>query len=55
MELRKKEKHFIIVKVEFDDDGKVVECLLEALLSRRHFAINWRDLKNSSQWVQGWV
>lgn len=54
MELRKKEKHFMVVKVVFDDDGNVTQCLLEALLSRRVFDIDWRELKDAESWGQGW-
>lgn len=50
-----KEKHFLITEVEYDEDGVVIHCQLEAILSTRNTAIAWRDLKDSSQWVQGWV
>lgn len=50
-----KEKHFLITEVEYDEDGVVIHCQLEAILSTRNTAIAWRDLKDSSQWIQGWV
>jgi tryptophan-rich hypothetical protein len=49
-----KERHFIIVEVEYDEDGAVISCLIEAILSKRTTHINWQDLKDAEQWRQGW-
>jgi tryptophan-rich hypothetical protein len=49
-----KEKHFLVVDVEFDEVGVVISCLLEAIISKRTRDIDWRDLKNSDNWKQGW-
>ena len=49
-----KEKHFMVVDVEFDEVGVVISCLLEAIISKRTRDIDWRDLKNSDNWKQGW-
>jgi tryptophan-rich hypothetical protein len=49
-----KEKHFIVTDVEVDDDGLVISCLIEAVISRRAFPIQWPELKNQDQWIQGW-
>lgn len=49
-----KEKHFIIIEVEYDEDGTVIYCLIEAIMSKRAINIQWRDLKDSKQWIQGW-
>lgn len=49
-----KEKHFLITDVEFDEEGAVIGCVLEAIISKRSAEINWRDLKDASQWLQGW-
>ena len=51
---KNKEKHFLVVEVEYDDDGSVVLCLLEAVINQQQTAVNWRDLKNSEYWKQGW-
>lgn len=50
----KKEKHFIVSEVEFDEENLVVSCNIEALISKRSIPINWRDLKDDSNWLQGW-
>ena len=50
----KKEKHFIVSEIEFDEEGLVVACCVEAILSKRSIPIDWRDLRDDSRWVQGW-
>lgn len=49
-----KEKHFLITEVEFDEEGKVIYCLIEAVISNRSFPIEWRELKNCQKWHQSW-
>ena len=49
-----KEKHFIITEVEYDEEGAVMSCVIEAVMSKRSTPIYWPDLKNTEQWVQGW-
>lgn len=49
-----KEKHFIISEVEFDEEGIVVSCLIEAVMSKRSVSINWHDLKDDNDWLFGW-
>jgi tryptophan-rich hypothetical protein len=51
---RNREKHFLVSDVEFDEDGVVTLCLLEAVISKRSESIDWRDLKNTSVWTYGW-
>ena len=52
--IKNKEKHFIITKVTFDEDQAVIECIIEAVISKNDYKINWRDLKNSTLWKIGW-
>ena len=49
-----KAKHFMITEVEFDEEGRVIHCLMEAIRNQRSEAIDWQDLKNSERWLQGW-
>ncbi|WP_413694268.1 TIGR02450 family Trp-rich protein [Psychromonas sp. KJ10-2] len=49
-----KEKHFLITKVSFDEEGVVTLCVIEAIISHRQTEIDWRDLKETSLWKQGW-
>lgn len=49
-----KEKHFIVSEVEFDEEGLVVLCCIEAVISKRSMSINWHDLKDEGNWRFGW-
>ncbi|MGB5748412.1 MAG: TIGR02450 family Trp-rich protein [Desulfobacterales bacterium] len=50
----KREKHFVITEVEYGEDGNVIHCLMEAVMTRRVFPIDWQELKDSNVWVGGW-
>ncbi len=49
-----KEKHFIVVRVDRDEDGNVVDCVIQAVRSKRQSHLCWRALKNQDEWRQGW-
>lgn len=49
-----KEKHFIIVEVEYDEDASVVECVIEAVMTKRQRPVDWRDLNDATLWLAGW-
>ena len=51
---QRKEKHFMITQVDFDEDGNVEQCIIEAVMTKREEAIDWRELKNNTLWKQGW-
>ncbi|MFT7405613.1 TIGR02450 family Trp-rich protein [Zhongshania sp.] len=51
----RKEKHFIIIETEYDEDGAMVRCLMQAVMTKREFEIEWHDLKNIEQWRAGWL
>jgi len=50
----RKEKHFLVTEVDYDEDGSVIHCMMEAVMTRRSFSISWQDLKNKDQWLFGW-
>lgn len=50
----KKEKHFIVSEIEFNEGGLVVSCRIEAIMSKCSILINWHDLKDDSNWLHGW-
>lgn len=54
VDITNKEKHFIITKVEFDEEQKVIACVIEAVMTHNEYNIDWRDLKISDQWRVGW-
>ena len=49
-----KEKHFLVTEMEFDEDGDVIHCLIEAVISNRSEPIDWQELINTDNWLQGW-
>ncbi|MCS6133731.1 TIGR02450 family Trp-rich protein [Shewanella sp. SP2S2-4] len=49
-----KEKHFLVTEIEFDEEGIVISCSIEAVMSKRVIPINWHDLKDEGLWLQGW-
>ncbi len=49
-----KERHFVVTEVKFNDAGVVIDCVIEAVLSRRAESIIWQTLTISSDWQQGW-
>ncbi|PFG58495.1 tryptophan-rich hypothetical protein [Vibrio sp. ES.051] len=51
---RHKEKHFVVTEMELDEEGYVVRCVIEAIMSRREQEMDWQELKDPTQWRQGW-
>lgn len=49
-----KEKHFLITKLEFNEEGDVLHCSMEAVISNRERRIDWKELENEDNWLQGW-
>ena len=50
----KKEKHFMVTEIEFDEEDMVISCSIEAVISKRIISIDWHNLKNDDDWVHGW-
>lgn len=46
-----KEKHFMVTVLKLDEEDNVVHCVLEAVISNREAAIDWRELKDSAHWL----
>lgn len=49
-----KGKTLLVSEVKFDEEGVVVSCCIEAVMSKRSTPIDWRDLKNKKYWINGW-
>lgn len=49
-----REKHFLVSEVEYDDDGVVISCKLEAVLSKNEYSVDWKELRHQNKWLQGW-
>ncbi|MFD2228766.1 TIGR02450 family Trp-rich protein [Alkalimarinus sediminis] len=50
-----KEKHFVVVVVKFDEEQRVIECVIEAVINQNQYSIDWHELKNSDIWKIGWI
>lgn len=50
-----RQRHFIVVEVDYDEDGRVVMCVIEAVIDKQQFAIDWRDLSKQETWRPGWL
>jgi len=49
-----KERHFIVTKIEFDENSTINHCFIEAVITKQEKEINWIELKNEKIWLQGW-
>jgi tryptophan-rich hypothetical protein len=50
----KKERHFIVTRLLRGDDEQVTGCELEAVINKSRVEIDWRQLRDSSNWLMGW-
>lgn len=50
-----KEKHFIVNAIEFDETERVIGCVLEAIINKNEYEIDWRELKDDDIWIHGWL
>ena len=51
----RKEKHFLVTEVHEDEEGQPQQVTLEAVHSKREQVFDWRVLKDTDDWRQGWV
>lgn len=51
---KNKEKHFLVSDIEFEEDGSVLSCTLEAVISKKEYLIDWKELMSDDKWIQGW-
>lgn len=49
-----KQKHFLVTQVSENDQNKIVACTLEAVLTRKEYDCDWRELKDRTRWLAGW-
>ncbi|MGV2988143.1 TIGR02450 family Trp-rich protein [Vibrio sp. E150_011] len=48
-----REKHFMVTELEVEE-GVVVHCAIEAVMTKRLASIDWRELKDKDSWMLGW-
>ncbi len=51
-----KNKHFIVTKViQSEEESTLIDLIeIEAIFSKKTMQISWRELQDSSKWLQGW-
>lgn len=51
-----KEKHFLVTKlIDPEQPKNLIELVeLEAVLTKRRFAMRWAELTDATKWRQGW-
>ncbi len=49
-----RQRHFIVTRLIESEDGLITACEIEAVLTRQVSELDWRELKDSSQWLMGW-
>ncbi|MCB6185363.1 TIGR02450 family Trp-rich protein [Leeia sp. TBRC 13508] len=50
-----KEKHFLVIEVITPEDGSPIrQIVLEAILTKRTWTMDWEQLEDTSRWIQGW-
>ena len=49
------EKHFIVTKIQLDEQGAIIVCSIESVVSNRMVSLCWKDLKDQSFWAHGWI
>ena len=54
IDVTNKEKHFVITKVSYDEEQNVTDCILQAVMTKNEYAIDWRELKDEQRWLFGW-
>ncbi len=51
---KNKERHFLVTELIRDQEEIVIGCELEAILSKQSYQIDWKVLKDESNWLMGW-
>jgi tryptophan-rich hypothetical protein len=49
-----KEKHFLVIELQRDENDVLLQVELQAVHSRRSIWIDWRELRDDQTWLFGW-
>lgn len=44
----------MVTRVKLDEAGAVQLCEIEAVMTKKVTAIDWRELQNANEWHPGW-
>lgn len=48
------EKHFLVTGVTKDENGVVLTCTVEAVLTKNAIEMDWQTFKDCTLWLVGW-
>ena len=51
---RQRERHFLVTRLVRSEDEIIVGCVLEAVINKNTYEIDWRELRDSNRWAMGW-
>ena len=54
MQPQQREKHFLVTELIRDEDEQVQQVELQAVLSKRTWQLDWRELQDAERWLMGW-
>jgi len=49
-----RERHFIVTRLICTGDETIIGCVLEAVINKNSYEIDWRELQDSARWLTGW-
>jgi tryptophan-rich hypothetical protein len=51
---KQRERHFIVNRLICTEDETIIGCVLEAVIDKNNYEIDWRELRYSTRWLTGW-
>lgn len=51
---QQREKHFLVTELIRDEAEQVQQIELQAVLSKRTWHLDWRELQDAERWLMGW-
>lgn len=51
---QQREKHFLVTELIRDEAEQVQQVELQAVLSKRTWHLDWRELQDAERWLMGW-
>ena len=54
VEVKHKQRHFIVSNLHRGDDETLITCKLEAVINKTIYLIDWRQLQDPGCWIMGW-
>lgn len=51
---RQHERHFLVTRLIRTEDETIIGCVLEAVINRNTYEIDWRELQDPTRWITGW-